>query len=107
MSEGVAREAIIVDPGFGFGKTPAHNAAMLRRLGELNALERPILAGVSGKSFAPTTFATGDVEVGGASLSMTAAAILAGADVLRVHDVQGTVQLIRSGISLSSSKTLE
>ena len=50
MAAGVSRDAVILDPGFGFGKTLAHNLALLRGLGEIVALGYPVLAGLSRKS---------------------------------------------------------
>src|SRR5205807_7472080 len=50
QQHGIAAERLVVDPGFGFGKTPAQNLELLRRLGQLRALGRPILAGLSRKS---------------------------------------------------------
>jgi len=101
MAGGVPRETIVLDPGFGFGKTPEQNAAVLGGLGELHAMERPILVGVSGKSFPPKTFAEGDLPRRGASLAALAAAVLAGADIVRVHDVGATVRFLRSPTRLS------
>ena len=48
MAAGVARDTIAIDPGFGFGKTPAHNSELLERLGQFKALGRPVLVGSSG-----------------------------------------------------------
>jgi len=87
---GIARERIVVDPGFGFGKALAHNLQLLARLGELAALGVPVLAGLSRKSMlgAITGRAAGDRLA-----ASVAAALLAaerGATILRVHDVNET-----------------
>ena len=87
---GIARERIVVDPGFGFGKALAHNLQLLARLGELAALGVPVLAGLSRKSMlgAITGRAAGDPLA-----ASVAAALLAaerGATILRVHDVNET-----------------
>lgn len=84
---GVPPERVIVDPGIGFGKTADHNLFLLRNLGQLKTLGRPILAGASRKSFigAVTGRAVGDRLSG--SLAALAAAVLGGADLVRVHDV--------------------
>jgi dihydropteroate synthase len=87
---GIARTRIVVDPGFGFGKTKAHNIALLRRLGELGALGVPILAGLSRKSVLGTITAK---RVGERVYSSVAAALVAvyrGAAIVRAHDVGAT-----------------
>jgi dihydropteroate synthase len=87
---GVARERIALDPGFGFGKTVAHNFALLARLDELAALGQPLLAGLSRKSM--LGHATGRA-VGERVHASVAAALLAvqrGARIVRVHDVAAT-----------------
>jgi dihydropteroate synthase len=92
---GIAREAIVLDPGYGFGKRREENFALLARQAELLELERPLLAGVSRKSFlgnalAPlhggTIAAVEERET--ASLAALTAAILHGASVVRVHRVR-------------------
>jgi dihydropteroate synthase len=94
MAVGVSRETVVIDPGFGFGKTPAHNAELLRRLEELQILGRPVLVGVSGKSFGNKGPA-GELGPLDASLEAAAIAIMRGADIVRVHDVSGTVPFVR------------
>jgi len=88
---GVERARTLVDPGFGFGKTAAHNLSLLARLGELAALGRPIVAGLSRKA---TIGALTGVTAPGARLqgSVAAACIAAlhGAALVRVHDVAPT-----------------
>jgi dihydropteroate synthase len=87
---GIARERIAVDPGFGFGKTAAHNLELLARLGELAALGVPVAAGLSRKS---TLGAITGQPVGARLAASVAAALLAaqaGATILRVHDVKET-----------------
>jgi len=95
MAAGVARNTIAIDPGFGFGKTPAHNSELLERLGQFKALGQPVLVGVSGKSFGPDApgGTPGRID---ASLEAAAFAVMRGADVLRVHDVAGTVPFVRA-----------
>jgi dihydropteroate synthase len=81
---GVERERIMIDPGIGFGKRKEQNAEILARLGELAALELPILVGPSRKSFLaqPTP-----VQTQFATAAALTAAVLNGAHVVRVHDV--------------------
>ena len=87
VSRGVSRESIIVDPGIGFGKTPAHNVAILARPGFLEPLGLPVLVGPSNKSFIGAfTDAPVDRRTGGTAAAV-AAAVLGGAHMIRVHDV--------------------
>ena len=87
---GIARNRIVADPGFGFGKTPAHNLTLLKRLPEFADLGVPILAGWSRKSSLGriTGRETGDRLAG--SLAAALLALLGGARILRVHDVKET-----------------
>ena len=92
---GIAREAIVLDPGYGFGKRREENFALLARQAELLELERPLLAGVSRKSFLGNALAPlhggtiAPVEEREAdSLAALTAAILHGASVVRVHRVR-------------------
>lgn len=87
---GIAPERIVLDPGFGFGKTVEHNLQLLRRLAEFTALGYPLLAGLSRKS---TLGAITGRVVGDRLHASVAAALLAaerGAAILRVHDVAAT-----------------
>lgn len=93
---GIPRERLLVDPGFGFGKTLAHNLALLRGLPRLAALGVPVLAGLSRKSMIGALL--GGVPVGERLHGSVAAAVLAverGAAIVRVHDVGPTVQALR------------
>ena len=94
VSSGVAEERIWVDPGIGFGKTLEHNLELLRRLGELRELGRPIVIGTSRKRFlgAITGRETGR-RLGG-SIASNVIALAAGAEVFRVHDVLATRQAL-------------
>ncbi len=96
LRAGVAEERLIVDPGFGFGKTPAQNLQLVRRLRELAALGRPVLLGVSRKS--TIGLVTGQ-KVAAERLAGSIAAglmgIANGAAILRVHDVAPHVQALQ------------
>jgi dihydropteroate synthase len=84
---GIDEERIWVDPGIGFGKTVEHNLELLRRLGELRELGRPIVVGTSRKRFLGSLT---DREVGdriGGTVATNVLALAQGADVFRVHDV--------------------
>lgn len=92
---GIARQRILIDPGFGFGKTLAHNLDLLRELAAFRALGVPVLAGLSRKSMLGAI--TGR-EVGERVAASVAAAILAvqrGAAIVRVHDVRETVDALK------------
>ena len=87
VGEGIAEERIWVDPGIGFGKTVDHNLELLRRLGELRELGRPVVVGTSRKRFiGKLTGREVDDRLGG-TIASNVLALRAGADVLRVHDV--------------------
>ena len=86
-SQGVAEERIWVDPGIGFGKTVDHNLELLRRLGELEELGRPIVVGASRKSFLGKLTGREVGERLGGTVASNVLALRAGADVFRVHDV--------------------
>jgi dihydropteroate synthase len=92
VAVGVDEEKVWVDPGIGFGKVLEHNLELLRRLGELRELGRPLVIGTSRKSFIGKIDGS-EVEqrIGGS----VATAVLAAADVLRVHDVAETAQALR------------
>lgn len=87
---GIARDRIVVDPGFGFGKTLDHNLDLLRRLDELVALNVPVLAGLSRKSMIGklTGRDAGDRVAG--SVAAALLAVQRGAAIVRVHDVAAT-----------------
>jgi len=92
---GIARDRIVVDPGFGFGKTVGHNLILLRRLGEIVALGFPVAIGASRKS---TIGALTGREVGertAGSLAAALAAVAHGAAIVRVHDVRETVDALK------------
>jgi dihydropteroate synthase len=92
---GVAWADLIVDPGFGFGKTPEHNLGLLRELGSLRMLGRPILLGTSRKSTLGRVLDLPADQRLEATLATTALGIAAGVDIVRVHDVQANVRAAR------------
>ena len=79
---------IWIDPGIGFGKTVEHNLELLRRLGELRSLGRPILVGTSRKSFIGRITGRDVGERLGGTVATNVLALRAGAEMLRVHDVR-------------------
>ena len=93
--QGVARDAIVLDPGIGFGKRLAHNLELLARLDELAALGSPVLVGVSRKRFiAELTGAKPPDERDPASVAAALQARTRGASIFRVHDVAATRQAL-------------
>ncbi len=87
---GIARDRIVVDPGFGFGKTAEHNLALLRKLGRFSDLGVPVLAGLSRKSTLGKLTGRPVEERLAGSLAMALLAVQGGARILRVHDVKET-----------------
>jgi dihydropteroate synthase len=98
VAAGIREELVCLDPGIGFGKTVEHNLELVRRLGELCALGRPVLVGLSRKSTLGR-IATGDpAAVVGSAAASVAAAVAAyerGATILRAHDVREHVEALR------------
>jgi len=90
MAAGVARERIVVDPGFGFGKTHAHNRQLLSHLRELVPIGQALLVGLSRKSTLGEITGRSTQERLSASLAAALIAIAGGARIVRVHDVAAT-----------------
>jgi len=90
LQAGVSRSRLLIDPGFGFGKTLDHNLELLRRLEYLKSLDFPLLVGLSRKSMLGQI--TGRPVADRLHASVAAALLAAerGADILRVHDVAAT-----------------
>ena len=92
---GVNREQIILDPGFGFGWTPAQSLEMVRRLGELRDLRLPLLVGTSRKSAIGAVLDVPEDERAWGTAATVAVAIANGADLVRVHDVAEMAQVCK------------
>ena len=102
METGVAREQLILDPGIGFSKDASHSLEALRRLGEMEALDRPVLVGPSRKSFIGKVL---DLPVERrlmGTAAAVAACVLRGAHVVRVHDVREMVEVVRVADAIRS-----
>lgn len=95
VAAGVPREALLVDPGIGFGKTAEQNLAVLGDLGALRSLGHPILLGTSRKSTLGRVLDLPPDERLEATLATTALGIAAGVDIVRVHDVEPNVRTAR------------
>lgn len=92
---GIAEDKIIIDPGIGFGKTIDHNLEILRRLGELKSLGKPILVGTSRKLFIGKTLDLPIEQRLEGTSATVAIAIANGANIIRVHDVKEMVRVAR------------
>lgn len=90
LAAGVPRERVVLDPGIGFGKTAVQGVEVLRRFADLTELGQPLLAGVSRKSFGQPP----EARLPGTIASVTAA-VLRGADIVRVHDVAEVTRAVR------------
>jgi dihydropteroate synthase len=106
VAAGISRESILVDPGFGFGKTVEQNLDVLRQLGNLRVLGQPIVIGPSRKGTIGRLL--GGLPVG-ERVEGTAAAVVVsivhGADMIRVHDVQAMVRVARMTDMLSRAES--
>ena len=92
---GIARERIVVDPGFGFGKTLEHNLALLQRLEEFSALGVAVMVGLSRKSMLRTIAGRTSGLCDHASVAAALLAVQRGARIVRVHDVAATVEALK------------
>lgn len=94
-SAGVARERLVLDPGFGFGKRTAHNFTLLRELARLTEGGLPVLAGMSRKSMIGAVTGREVGERLGGSVAAALIAVQRGAGIVRVHDVAATVDALK------------
>ena len=92
---GIPAERILLDPGFGFAKSHAHNLSLFKHMQALHALGRPLLVGVSRKSMVGVALNKPVTERLYGSLALAALAMTKGARILRVHDVAETVDVVR------------
>jgi dihydropteroate synthase len=95
-SAGIAAERIAIDPGFGFGKTAAHNLELLRRLRELTTGAHPVLVGLSRKALVGSILGRDAGERLHGSIALAAVAVLHGARIVRAHDVAATLDAVRA-----------
>jgi len=95
QASGIPAEQVMLDPGIGFGKTLEHNLQLLASLEAFTKLGRPLLLGVSRKSFIEKLFGSGLNERLPASLACATLAVASGVQVIRVHDAAETAQAVR------------
>ena len=103
LAAGIARDRIALDPGIGFGKTPAHNLALARQQRRLRALDCPLLLGWSRKSTLGEITGRPIGERTAASVAAALAAVQQGAAIVRVHDVAETVDALKTWRALTAS----
>ena len=104
VEAGVDAERIVVDPGVDLAKTPAQSVELLRRLGDLRALAKPILLAVSRKDFVGALTSRAPRERLGGTLAAVGAGVDAGAAILRVHDVAHVVDYLRVRAALNGDE---
>ena len=92
---GIAKDKLLLDPGFGFGKNLSHNYELLARLGEFHHFGLPLLVGMSRKSMVGQLLNVGPNERLNGSLACAVIAVMQGAQIIRVHDVKETVEALR------------
>jgi len=92
---GIPAEHLLIDPGIGFGKGAQHNLELLRKLHHFQALGRPLVIGTSRKSFIGRMLGTAVDERLEGTAATVAAAIVQGADIIRVHDVGAMARVAR------------
>ena len=92
---GIPRSNVIVDPGFGFGKSLQHNLALLAQLQQLQVLGRPVLAGLSRKAMIGRLLGDDSLDRTTASVCLAVLAVERGASIVRVHDVLETARAMR------------
>jgi dihydropteroate synthase len=102
VAAGIAAERLVIDPGFGFGKTVEHNLTLLRRLAELSPDGVPLLVGLSRKSMLGrlTDRPTAERLIG--SVALAVIAVLNGARIIRAHDVAATVEAVKVAAAVSA-----
>jgi dihydropteroate synthase len=103
QASGIARDRLLIDPGIGFGKRLEHNLALLAGLPALTGLGWPVLVGVSRKSMFSTLLGRAVDERLAGGIAAATAAILAGASIVRTHDVAATVDAVKVAVALRAA----
>ena len=103
LASGIAKNRLVVDPGIGFGKRLEHNLALLAGLPAVTALGWPVLIGVSRKSMLGTLLGRAVDERVAGGVAMATAAVLAGASIVRTHDVAATVDAVKVAVALRAA----
>ncbi|MEK6747826.1 MAG: dihydropteroate synthase [Pseudomonadota bacterium] len=100
IAAGIAKHNVILDPGFGFGKTVAHNLTLLKHLSELCALGFPVLVGLSRKSMLGALLNAPVEDRLYGTVALTTMAVAAGARIVRVHDVRANWDALRVAVAV-------
>lgn len=95
VNAGIKKENLVIDPGFGFGKSVGHNLELLKNLGQFREFGLPVLAGLSRKSLIEKVLGKSITQRLSASLALAVIAVLNGANIIRVHDVAESLDAIR------------
>lgn len=95
LTYGIEKNHILLDPGFGFGKTRAHNIALIQHMDELNAIGQPLLVGLSRKSILGSIAGGDEGQRLYASIAASVISAMKGAKIIRVHDVKATVDALK------------
>ena len=103
LAAGMTRDRLMLDPGFGFGKTDAHNLSLLKHLDRLADTGLPVLVGLSRKSMIGRLLDRAVDERVSGSVAAALAAVLKGADVIRAHDVRETVDSLEIWLAIESA----
>ncbi len=104
LDAGVLQEHLLIDPGFGFGKTLEHNLLLLKNLRKIGELKTPLLVGLSRKSMIGTLLGDASVEKRlFGSIAAAVMAVLEGASVIRTHDVRATLDALKVTTAVMSS----
>ena len=103
LASGIAKNRLVVDPGIGFGKRLEHNLALLAGLPALTALGWPVLIGLSRKSMFATLLGRAVDERVAGGVATATAAVLAGASIVRTHDVAATVDAVKVAVALRAA----
>ena len=101
---GIARGRIVLDPGIGFGKTPAQSIEVIARTDRLRAFGQPLLIGLSRKRFIASVVPSAPRDRLGGSIAANLLAVEAGAEIVRVHDVAETVQALRVAAAIRAAR---
>lgn len=101
---GISKDRILLDPGFGFGKTPRHNLMLINRLGEFVPLGRPLLVGLSRKSTIAKILGDEGADRLFGSIGGAVTAVARGAAIVRVHDVAPTVDAVRVAAAIMNEE---
>jgi dihydropteroate synthase len=103
QASGIKPDKIVIDPGIGFGKTAAHNLQLINRLSDFKILGKPILVGLSRKSFISSVLGNDPANRLTGTISACVLAAQAGANILRVHDVKEVSSLLKMAEAIKNA----